>query len=112
AFLTPQAASLAEQINQVLASPSPTVQELRDLLEQASKLLESDALKLAAKLEEACAEETASPPSPLTAEDWKATIEKAREYLTPHASLVAQIKLALAAKPEVPIERWRALHSE
>ena len=112
AFLTPQAASLAEQINQVLASPSPTVQELGDLLEQAAKLLESDALKLAAKLEEACAAETASPPSPLTAEDWKATIEKAREYLTPHASLVAQINLALAAKPEVPLKRWRALHSE
>ena len=112
AFLTPQAASLAEKINQVLASSSPTVPELRDLLEQAAKLLESDALKLAAKLEQACAAETASPPLPLTSEDWKAAIEKAQEYLTPHASLVAQIKLALAAKPEVPLDRWRALHSE
>ena len=111
-FLTPQAASLAEQINQLLASSAPTVEDLRGLLQRAAKLLESDALKLAEKLKEAFAAETANPPSPPTAEDWKASIEKAHEYLTPQASLVAKIQVALAAKPEVPLDRWRALHSE
>lgn len=111
-YLSPKAASLREQINQALASSTATEQEFKGLLNQAATLLETDAFELAAQLEAACAAGTASPPAPLKDEDWKAVIEKANEYLTPNASLVGQIQLALAAKPEVPLARWRALHSE
>jgi hypothetical protein len=111
-YLSPKAASLRDQISQVLTSPAATEQQLKDLLQQAAAQLETDAFKLAAQLQTACAAGTATPPSPLTADDWKAVIEKANEFLTPHASLAVQIKIALAAKPEVPIDRWRALHSE
>lgn len=110
--LTPQAASIVERVNQALSTPPATVAELNPLLQEAAKLLESNALKLAAKLEEACNAETANPPKTLTADDWKAAFQNAPDYLTPHASLIARIKDALAAKPLVPLDRWRALHSE
>jgi hypothetical protein len=111
-FLAPQAASIAEQINQALNTPPATGAELKPLLEEAAKLLESDRLKLAARLAEAYRAATASPPIALTADEWKAALQKAHDYLTPHAYLVARIQEALAAKPELPLDRWRALHSE
>ena len=111
-YLTPQAASLVEKINQVLAAPAPTVPQMTVLLQEVAKLLESNAVKLAAKLKDAFAAETATPPTPLTAAQWQVKIEEANEYLSSQGLLIPKVKLALAARPEVPLERWRALHSE
>lgn len=111
-YLTPQAASLAEKINQILAAPAPTAPQMTVLLQEVAKLLESNGLKLAAKLKDAFTAENASPPSPLKAADWQVSIEEANEYLSSQGSLIPKVQLALAARPEVPLERWRALHSE
>jgi Putative Ig domain/Abnormal spindle-like microcephaly-assoc'd, ASPM-SPD-2-Hydin len=111
-YLSPDADSLSEKIKQALASANPTVESLSTVLNEAGTFLESEALKLAATLRESFAAETANPTSPLKPEDWKAEIEKARDLLTPHASLIAKINLALAEKTTLPIERWRALHNE
>jgi hypothetical protein len=111
-LVTPQAASIAERLNQAVRTPPATMAELTPLLEEAAKVLRSDALKLAAILEDACNAAAANPPKVLTMDDWKGAISKARDYLMPHASLISRINAALSAKPEVPLDRWRALHSE
>jgi hypothetical protein len=82
------------------------------LLQEAAKLLESDRLKLAARLAQAYRSETETPPKPLSADEWKLILQNVHDYLMPHASLVQRIKDALAAKPDLPLDRWRALHSE
>ncbi|HEY6231053.1 MAG TPA: putative Ig domain-containing protein, partial [Pyrinomonadaceae bacterium] len=110
-FITPQTASLADQIRRALNDPASWEEDWRQLLERAADLLESDAAKLAATLKEFCAADGVSLPEP-TEDEWKAALEKAREFFTPHASLVNQIQTTLAAKPLGPVDRWRALHSE
>jgi hypothetical protein len=111
-FLAPQGSSIADRINHVLDSSTATVEQLKPLLQEAAKLLESDRLKLAARLAQAYQAETETPPKPLSADEWKLILQNVHDYLTPHASLVERIKDALAAKPDLPLDRWRALHSE
>jgi hypothetical protein len=108
AFITPEAASLSNQITQALGSLSTaTVEALRPLLEQAASLLQPQTSILVDKLKAAC---SAAPP--LNVDQWKESLAGANDYLSPHAELAQQIRTALAAKPRVPLERWRALLNE
>ncbi len=107
-FITPEAVSLIDQIKQALGQvPPATIDVLRPLFEQAAKLLKPQTSILAEKLNADCTATT-----PLTIPEWKASLAGANDYLSPHAAPAQQIRDALAAKPVVPIERWRALLNE